>query len=353
MSPRNFLILLAATVIAVACATVAVVTRPGDAAFARAGTPLFPGLLDAVNSVEKVQMNSAEGGTLTFQRKGTAWSIVERDGYPAKSDLINSMVVRIAQMNFVAPKTAKPELYSRLELGDPDKKDSKSLRVRLYGAGGAPLADLIVGRARAVMDGSSQGGTYVRFPGNAQTWIASGDLEIGRPISEWVDRSLFDVSEKRVKSIRITHPNGEVVHVFKDQAADPHYILDKVPAGKEVANEFSVDAVATTLGEFLMDDVAKRGAHKIDPAKATRVVYQTFDGLTVTALMQKFPGKDGAKDEFWAELTVEGGKDVAEEVKRLKARTDPWVYRINDFRFDSIAKHMADLVKDAEPKKRS
>ena len=55
MSAKNFLILLVATVLGVIAAAAAVITRPGDAAYANLGDPVVPGLIDNLNDVDTVR----------------------------------------------------------------------------------------------------------------------------------------------------------------------------------------------------------------------------------------------------------------------------------------------------------
>jgi len=354
MSTKNFLILLIATVLGIAAAAAAVVTRPGDAVYANLGDPVVPGLIDNLNDVDTVRIESHEGGVLTFQRKAKSdakdaggWGIVERDMYPVKASQVNALALRVAELTYLAPKTATPALFPRLELGDPDTVGSKAVSLRLNAKGGRPMADMVIGKARSSLEGSSQGGTYFRIPGKEQAWLAKGSIDIGKLISEWIETDIFNIETKRIRRVEIHHADGENVVIFKDQQADPDFVLDGVPGGKKVKSRFSVNGIAAAIDDFKIMDVARRAAHPIDPAKATRVVYETFDGLTVTALIDLPEGDlKGPKAEYWVSLDVAGGAGTA-EADGLRARTTPWVFRISDYRYDAIAKRMKDLVEDA------
>lgn len=353
MSARNFLILLIATVLGVAAAAVAVVTRPGDAVYANLGDPVVPGLIDTINDVDKVRIESHEGGVLTFQRKpktedaDAGWGIIERDMYPVKANLVNALALRVAQLTYLAPKTATPELFPRLDLGDPSAVGSKAVSLQMIAKSGRPMADMVIGRARNALEGSSEGGTYFRIPGKDQAWLAKGSVDIGKLISEWIETDIFNIETKRIRRVEIHHADGEKLIIFKDQEKDLDFVLDGVPDGKKVKSRFSVNGVAASIDDYKIMDVARRDSRPINPAKATRVVYETFDGLTVTALIER-PTDDakGPDAQFWVALDVTGGEGTA-EADGLRARTAPWVFRISDYRFDAIAKRMADLVEDA------
>jgi hypothetical protein len=351
MSPRNFLILLVATVLGIVAAAAAVLTRPGDAVYANLGEPVVPGLIDAVNEVEAIRIESHEGGVLTFRRtaadSAAGWGIAERDMYPVKPSLVNALALRVAQMSYLAPKTANPELYSRLELGTPGDENSKAISLRLIGKDGRPMTDLIIGRARSTMEGSTEGGTYFRIPGQDQAWLAKGSLDIGKLLSEWIDTDIFDIKTKRIRRVEIDHADGEKIVVFKEQQGDPDFVLQGVPDGKKVKSRFAVNGVASSIDEYKIMDVARRETHPIDPAKATKVVYETYDGITISALIElPPPGTKSTDEEYWVALDVAGGEGT-DEADGLRERTQAWVYRISDFRYDAIAKRMADLVEDA------
>lgn len=359
MTLRTFLMLLIATAIGVAAAAAAVMTRPGDEAYANLGDPVVPGLIDRVNEVAKIRIESQEGGVLTFQRQasGKGWAVVERDLYPAKGELAKSLALKVAQLTYLAPKTRNPERYSRLELGDPTKPGTQSTGVRLMDKDGKEMANLIIGRARAVIEGSSQGGAYFRIPGQAQTWVGKGNMAVEKLIFDWIERDLIDIMTKRVKRVTITHPDGEKIDVFKDQPGDANFILADLPGDKKIKDALTINGVASTIGDFQVQDVKKRGTHAVDPKKSVRIVYETFDGLTITALLEKQTAtKDGkAVDSYWVDLSVQAGpllKDAdksalderAKEVEVLRARTENWVYEISDYRFNALAKRLEDLI---------
>tara|TARA_R110000782_G_scaffold10383_5_gene32495 strand:- start:1965 stop:3026 length:1062 start_codon:yes stop_codon:yes gene_type:complete len=350
MSAKNFLILLVATVLGIVAAAAAVVTRPGDAVYANLGDPVVPGLIDNLNDVDTVRIESHEGGVLTFKRNvkdAGDWGIANRDMYPAKASQVNALALRVAELTYLAPKTATPELFPRLELGDPDVVGSKAISLRLNDKGGRPMVDMVIGKARSSLEGSAAGGTYFRIPGKDQAWLAKGSIEIGKLISEWIETDIFDIQTKRIRRVEIHHADGEKIFIFKEQQGDLDFVLNGVPDGKKVKSRFSVNGIASAIDDYKIMDVALREKHPVDPATATRVVYETFDGLTVTALIDLPEGDlKGPTAEYWVSLDIAGGEGTA-EADGLRARTNPWVFRISDYRYDSIAKRMKDLVEDA------
>lgn len=350
MTVRTFLLLLFTTVIAVAAATVALISRPGDRQRANLGQPVLPGLIDRINDLGALRIESAKGGRLTIKRDGARWTIVERDGYPAKASAVKSTAVAVARLTYLSAKTAKPALYGRLDLGDPGKKDTKSVALTFTDRAGKEMGALIVGISRSAIEGSAQGGTFLRLPDDLQTWLTKGFVEVGKQVQDWIDRDLFHVKTDRIRRVEIHHSDGETVTVFKDQKDDKNFILADVPGAKKVTSKFAVDGIASNIGDFVIDDVARRADKPVDPAKAVRVVYETFDGLTLTMLLekQKAAGKDG-KDEHWLQVEATGTGDAAAEAAAIAKRTGGWSFHISDFRYTELTKHMTDLVEDVKP----
>ena len=355
MTARAFMILLIATFLGVAAAAAAVLTRPGDDAYANLGDPVVPGLIDRVNAVAKIRIESQEGGVLTFQRLKDAksWGIVERDMYPAEANKLSSLALRVAQLTYLAPKTTKPELFGRLELGDPTKKGTQSTALKLLDKGGKALADLVIGKARGAIEGSTHGGAYFRIAGENQTWVGRGNMEVDRLVFDWINRHLFDIKTKRIQSVEIVHPDGEKIHIFKDQAEDADFVLADVPGDRKIIDRFKVNGLASAIGDYQVLDLVKRGKQPKGGTLGARLTYQTFDGLTITVQQSSHQVKvDGEMEaEHWIDVRVSGDGatgDTATELARLKARTDDWVYKISDFRHDSLAKRMKDLTEAAK-----
>lgn len=345
MSPRTFLILLVATVVGVVAAAGATLNRPGNDQHERAGALAFPALAADVNAVQEVRIESAEGGVLTLSRRGTDWFLKERDGYPVKSGEVNRLAVTASEMTFLAAKTQKPENYVRLGLEDPKAPGSKSIAVQFMGPGGKVLADVVVGTSRAGLEGQADGGLYLRFLDSPQTWLAKGEMKPGREVRDWIKRDLVELETGRIARVVVEHADGERVEVIKDQKTDPHFILLGIPDGAAVRDAFSVDGVASTVGNFIVDDVKTPEKLTLPEKPAVRLSYETFDGIQLRAEMFKRAGLGGAADH-WVRFKVSGvkGKSGEQQANEMAEALEPWVFRIADFRFTAIGKRMSELV---------
>jgi hypothetical protein len=172
----------------------------------------------------------------------------------------------------------------------------------------------VIGNANA------HGGTFVRRAGEAESWLASGNINVDRKVENWLRKDVADVAANRVVSVTITRPDGKVVRIAKDSEGDANFRLADVPKGREPASEFTINGVAGTLAGLRFDDVvpAKDAA---PPEKPLDARFATFDGLLVDVVAWEKDGKN------YAQLTASADKEqanrhAAAEQAKSKAEND-------------------------------
>ena len=161
MSPRNFAILVLATVASVALAVHAVARRDVPVQSEANGQALFPGLLDRLNQISVVRITGPEG-KLTMDQADGRWVLAEKSNYPVDSATVRNLALGLANLQLVESKTADPARLPRLELDDPGAGGAKSKLIELAGGDGAPLAAAVVGKSSPSLYGGGRGGVYVR-----------------------------------------------------------------------------------------------------------------------------------------------------------------------------------------------
>jgi hypothetical protein len=127
-----------------------------------------------------------------------------------------------ALMRLIEPKTRQPERFSRLEVEDVDAEDARSRSVRLEDADGEVLAEAIFGKQRNRLTGVQQSGTYLRMPGDEQSWLASGGLEIASEVTAWLDSSIMDVASEEIRRIELDPLDADAYVVARGRGRDVH-----------------------------------------------------------------------------------------------------------------------------------
>ena len=235
-----------------------------------------------------------------IRKDGDDWKVVEKAGYPAKMDAIRSALVGLAQLKLEEPKTTRPDQYAKLGVDDPvapppdsaDKAVPQSVLVTLRDGAGKDLGSIILGNPKyggqGVLGSNTAQGVYVRKPGDAQSWLASGQVELPHEPIGWLEPKFADVKRDRIKSVVVTHLSGagvSMVAVGRERQADPFVVKD-IPAGRELKDPGVGESIAATLTGLSFQDVA--GANVLDRAgvdvkPGPTIVLRTFDGLVVTA----------------------------------------------------------------------
>jgi hypothetical protein len=272
---------------------------------------LVPGLREHVNDVDKLVLTGAENKPVaTLTRGADGWTIAEKGGFAADTGKLREFLLKLADAKLVEQKTANKDKYATLGVEDVSDKDAKGIQVELGGL--AQPVKLIVGTANA------RGGTFVRRGGDAQSWLASGSLNVDKKAENWLRKDLIDVAANRVESVSITRDDGKSVRISKASEGDANFKLADVPKGREAGSEFTVNGVAATLAGLKFDDVV--AAKDASPAeKPLKAHYATFDGLVVDITAWEKDGKDYAR--FIASVDPEqAGKHIA--VQQAKAKSD-------------------------------
>src|SRR5947207_13700371 len=145
MQRRGFIVLLTATVIVVAAAIVVLAAGDRTASSGPAGERALPGLAAKLGDLAWVGL-SRRPTKIDFAAVNGSWAVVEKGNYPAAPDKMRRLLLGLADLSLVEPKTERPELFARLDLDDPG--NGKSTLVALQDRGGKRIAELVVGKTR-------------------------------------------------------------------------------------------------------------------------------------------------------------------------------------------------------------
>ena len=208
MRKNSWIALAAVTVVAVVGAVYVVGQRNaetdrGEAPSAR----LLPGLLAKVNDVAQIAVQDAKHKFTVVRQKDETWAMPEKSNYPVKPDAVKKAVVGMAELKALEPRTAKPDLYSKIGVDAPDAKGSESVQVDLKDAAGKEIAGIIAGKTKSFEGDVRPAQIYVRKVGDAQSWLAEGRFEAKPDPIGWLDDEIFKLSRDRVMSVEIDQPD--------------------------------------------------------------------------------------------------------------------------------------------------
>ncbi len=362
MNLKRFLIFGAVTVTTVALALWIAGLRAPERAIEK--TPAFPGLMDRVNDIARVEIRGS-GKETAIAKTGEKWVVANRGNYPAQFEKIKPLVIGIAQLEILEQKTSNPELYAKLGVEDMTAKDAASRQVSLQDAGGKTIAALLVGKEPGNLGVQAPDALYIRRLGEAPALLVQGRVKADADPANWVDTKLADIASTRIKELVLTPVDGTPVVIRKGKPEDKTFTLAAVPKGMKVKSQGVVESLATLLQDFNFEDVMAETEAKL-PDKLAKASYKTFDGLVTTIMAVAVNARTHARFEFSFDPAAakkpanppkpEDKKappkpSVADEAKRLQDLTRGWVYVLPEFKGELLRKTFADLVASAKEDK--
>lgn len=288
MNARKTLILAVVAVALIAAALwYSASRRPSQEAALQ--TPALPGLAERLPQVNKVTVTGAGNAVIATLEQGEAgWRLVERD-FAADANALRRILLGLSEAKRIEAKTAKPELYDRLGVEDVAAAEAQGVLLTIEG-GGEPLT-LIIGQ-----NVSRGTGTYVRVPGEAQSWQIDRNVAVEKSTANWLDKDLADIQPNRIASVSVT-AGKDTVEIVASESADGDFILANLPRGREPQSAFVADATAGFLQGLRIEDVAS--AEQRAPADPQRnAVFRTEDGIDVSVVTWT------DADKPWAQLSA-------------------------------------------------
>jgi hypothetical protein len=292
MNPKVFLGLAAITLITTVAAVLAVLSQPAATTLRFDDEPAFPALRDNPDAVAKIALTTPEGTITLVRETGDRWAALERYGYPVDPKRVRDLVVTLADMRLIERKTAQPEQYDRLQVEPPDAEKAQSKLVRLESADGTVLAEAILGKQRYRLTGTEPAGTYLRRPDEAQSWLASGGVQIEPAVAQWLDSEVVDLDSAAIRRVVIERA-GEPGYVAARDQPDNDLRLVGLAADEALKEDADLGQLAGALSSVAFEDVKPRD-QLTWPAQHHTARIQTFDGVELTVRLAQID------EEYWA-----------------------------------------------------
>lgn len=347
MTPKVFVGWAFAAVASAVAAVAVALGQPAISTVALDHEPAFPMVRGKANDVAKLGIRSADGSFTLERGDDGRWIAADKFGYPADSKKVRELIVTMADMKLIEAKTRRPDRYARLEVEDVDDPDAQSRHVRLETADGTVLAEAIIGKNRYRLTGRSESGTYIRRPGEALAWLASGHLSPDKSLTGWLETGIVDLARETVRRVEIS-PHGGQPYVAARADKDAAFRIDNVPEGRAV-KEGATSSFEYVLANVDLTDVAPRS--QIDlPAARHKAAVTTFDGFEVSVEL-------GEIDEaHWAVFSARyaGAPDAdtaaaaRERVQEFNDRVGAWIYQIPAYVAERLSKPIDELLEESQ-----
>ena len=328
MSKKNFSVLIL-VLAAVALAVYLVPTHTGREASTES-RPFLPQLAAVANDVASVRI-TANGGSdvVTLERAADGWTVQESYGFPADWTVLRPILADLSQAEVVEDKTANPEYYDRLGVGDPRAENATSKLIEFPGRDDVP--GVIVGN-RA----QGRTGQYLRRADEEGSVLIDKNINLPIDAAGWLKRDIIDIADDEVLAVRISHADGEVVAIARDATDVTDFTLDGIPEGREPKSTWAVNQLASVFSGLKLDAV--KPVDEVDWENAADLQLTTADGLVINARLAE------EAEHRWIRLEASG----TEEADTINDGTHRWAYRIPLYKYDAMNKRMDDLLAEEE-----
>jgi hypothetical protein len=338
MRPQT-LIVLAAITVPVAAAAILLPDQAAQVAAPAAGGKLLPGLKEKLAQVATMIIAGSDG-TVTLHRAPDAkkpeqgWSWADKGGYPVPAATVKLILDSISALHGIEPKTQRPKLYARLDLGDPGKGSEAQL-VTLSDATGTVLGRVVLGKHKTEATPGAQEREYVRIPGDQQTWLAAPAVTLPDEKLDWIDHAVIDIDADKIKQIAVSPVGGDGVAASRAKAADK-LTVQNLPNGTKLKSENAGADLTGGVRGLELDDV--KPAAKLTGSTAGTAHVETFDGLVADLTLSKDSG------QTWITLTATGTGAAAKQAADITARTKGWAYQIDDTHAKLLLTKLSDVT---------
>jgi hypothetical protein len=372
MAPKSFVYLAGLAALSV---LLALVTFAANNRWSRGpvgGERLMPMLENAIGQVAEVTIRQGDT-TLVLERKGGSWELKSSGGYPADVAKVRTLLVALGQAEMLEPKTNRADKYALLELEDPTGKEAKSRLVTLTDAKGNILAEAVLGKKRAEGFGPAKSvGTYVRRPGNPQTWLTGNELDAPLGVKDWARLAVLALDATKVNRVSLEIAGEQPLKIERAPAAKEAKDKDAKADGKDSAKEtakdtkvepgklafvdfpgegktlkdaYAAEALTRAVSSIDLEDVRKLAAPAKDAGQkdgqkgGTVVRIERADGLVATLRLRK----DG--DAHWLTIQATGGEgDAKKAADVIDAKTKDWEFKLPASKVELILKKRSDLL---------
>ena len=341
MKAKGLIALLLVTAAAVVLAVLVAYRGDADDTDPQIGKVVLTDVRQKLGDVARVTLIHGEAKT-TLLHRSDKWVVEEKGSYPADQAKVGQALRGLADLRYVEPKTRKADLYARLEVEDAGKKDAKSTLVTVSDEKGTLLGEIIVGKRRIDQLGGGTDGVYVRKPGDVQSWLARGTLELPGDTASWLDPAIIDVAHDRVKEVVLTEPDGGRLDIAHDKPGDA-LALKGAPADAKLKSDTVLVEPTTALASLTLNDVRPAAEFPLPEAGVSHAEFATFDGLMVKLALSDKDGKS------WVRFEVSGTGEAEQQAKTLDAKLRPWVFAIPDYKAKALRTKLADVTAQPKP----
>ncbi len=342
----------------------------------RIGDKVLPGLLDKVNDVATLRIESPSGTTVVARVDGI-WRVPGKHGYRASFSKVSDALRKLADLKITQVMRIAPVQLADLGLlpASASNTEQRATVLELKAVNGATLSSLRLGKEhnRPAPAGASPemgypDGRFVALDDTKVYLVGETLTDLTVSEFEWLDDDFLNVSAAEIASIDVTGGTNGAVHLERP-AAGGELTLKNVPPGKEMDSS-AVARLSGALTYLRFEDVADPALGAAVTGLDKPVVYKatTSKGVAYTLKLGSTPAGDtrryasvavsftappaaplSATDTnaaAMAQAKAEEDRKTASDAQTMNDKFSPWVYLLGESQAGSMMLPVSELLKD-------
>lgn len=334
MKPQHFTLLtVTAATALIAAVTLHAAHAPWTSSPAH-NAKMLPSFAVSAARAQTIEITQGES-KLTIERTDSTWRIKDRDGFPAATSKVRELLVTLADAELVEPKTRLKDRLSLLDVDDPTAKNTNARLIRVLDNASAVLAEIIAGKSSSDQL-AGRSGTYVRKPGDEQSWLTNVAIQGGARLEDWTQARVFETPTETLSRVTISVAGDSPYDLKYDGT---QHVLADMPAGKKIKFVNATDLIVEAASFIDFHNVRKKAdADMTDAGSAT---LESSNGLTIKMTIRR------DTERAWATVEATGQGDAKKAADDINSRASGWEFEILPSKVNTILKRKDDLLEDA------
>jgi len=278
---QNSVIKLSVVAAAILLAVVVLRNRgPEPSTVFQQSAVLVPELKNNSNSVTALALIGAGNSKIvSLKQTASGWVAENKSNYPVDIVKLRGYLLKLGESKILEPKTAAAENYVKLGVEDLASVEAKGVQLELSGL--AQPFKMIMGNFAG--QGVSEGGqsVFVRKPGAAQSYLASGNVRPETSINSWLVSEIVNLPGAEIQEVKLIPNAGDPLIIRKESASDENWAVQNVPKNLVLGSDSIGNALTGFLEDLKLEDVQSSTGFEPNLATLRTARYLAFNGLVV------------------------------------------------------------------------
>lgn len=278
---QNSVIKLGAVAAAIMLAVVVLKNRgPEPSTVFQQSAVLVPALKDNANAVTALTLIGAGNSKIvSLKQTPSGWVADNKSNYPVDIVKLRGFLLKLGESKILEPKTAAAENYVKLGVEDLTSTEAKGVQLELSGL--AQPFKMIMGSFAGQGVSEAAQSVFVRKPGDAQSYLASGNVRPETSINSWLVSEIVNLPGSAIQEVKLIPTSGDPLVVRKESSSDENWAVQNVSKNLVLGSDSIGNALTGFLEDLNLEDVQPSAGFDPNLATLRTARYLGFNGLVV------------------------------------------------------------------------